>query len=177
MSNGQDLQQPIREKVTSLSDCRSAVVNAIEYTGKQLKTDAFNKESDLSQYLQDNIESFCSDLLEDEYISHEAEKAQEKQITLQPRRKRLDLYIECKNHNYIVELKNPRQLASVRDGIGQLLEYGLWFSDSKKQLLLITTHFCFDTARVIKHYGLPIRYFFMSDDVFMEFEDFANDYQ
>lgn len=37
----------------------------------KLKSFEFNRESDLSCYIETNIESFCADVLDDIYVRHE----------------------------------------------------------------------------------------------------------
>ena len=60
-------------------------------------------------------------------------------------------------------------LSENKYGIGQLLDYGREFPYPKKELLLITSKFCQNTAKTIKHYKLPIRYFFINKKQILEY--------
>jgi hypothetical protein len=58
-----------------------------------------------------------------------------------------------------------------RQGIGQLLDYGREFSDTKKaKLILLTTRFDLSTALTIAHYSLPIRYIYFEKARMLEYE-------
>ena len=129
-----------------------------------LKTKDFRKEEELLDYIILNIDKFCQDILKDKLISFEAEYPFRKQVKLSPRDKRVDLLIVCRNKDYIVELKNPRYLMENREAIGQLLDYGREYLDSKKEmpeLILITSRYDISTIKTIKHYNLPIRYIYL----------------
>ena len=134
----------------------------------------FDREIDLQNFIVNNIQAFCKDILEDDLISFEVEYNVTKQMYFSPRPQRVDLFIKCKRKVYIVELKNPKCLAENRYAIGQLLDYGREFLDSKKELILITTKFDFNTAKTIKHYNLPIRYIYFERLRALEFKRVEN---
>lgn len=127
----------------------------------------FKNERELQSYIVSNIELFCRDILGDILVSFEEERPArgQEQLTRGPRGKRVDLFILGENSRYVVELKCPTGLSENRSAIGQLLDYGREFLDPEKglpQLILVTARFDVDTARTIKHYGLPIRYVYLS---------------
>ena len=135
-----------------------------------LKNFDYKKEIELQNYIIENIDMFCRDILDDDLISFETEYQFEKQNYFSQRKIRADLYLKCKKQDYIVELKNPTHKSENRAAIGQLLNYSLQFLDSKKrQLVLITTLYDYDTEKVIKKYNLPIRYIYFSKDKILEF--------
>lgn len=136
---------------------------------KTIKTDDFKKEINLVDYIILNIDKFAKEILQDEIIEFETEKNIVERCCFSPRGKRVDLYIKGKKKDYIIEFKNPKYYHENRCAIGQLLDYGREFSDSKKDLILITTKFDLDTARTIKYYNLPIRYIYLSKKHIMEY--------
>jgi hypothetical protein len=129
-----------------------------------VKNSDFDKEKDLVEYIENNIKVFCRDVLNDKYIEHETEKQSVDQFMFMPRRIRVDLYIECENKTYIIEVKNPTFVSENRYAIGQVLNYGIEFLDSEKeiQLILLTTKYDPGTAKLIEHYRLPITYIYFS---------------
>ena len=81
--------------------------------------------------------------------------------------------LQEKAKDYLVEVKRPKTQSENIKGVAQLLDYGLLYLDSIKEteLVLVTTMFDMNTARVIKHYKLPIRYIYFSKDKALEFKD------
>lgn len=138
--------------------------------GRAANTD-FSSEAELSSYLEDNIDLFCGQLGYS-YISHSVDSPINKSTRFGPRGRRVDMLVECEEKLLVIELKNPKTGTDVRAGIGQILDYGREFPDTeKKELLLITTRFDICAARTIKHYSLPIRFFYISKDHTMEYVD------
>lgn len=155
-------------KFKTAEEMQAAPNGVISYAGKKLESTDFHREKDLQDFLVVNIEKFCREILGDELVEYKEDHPFIPQM-FGPRTRRVDLYIRGKNKVYIVELKNPKNLKECRDGIGQILDYGREFPDPEKELLLISTKFDINTARTIKHYGIPIRYFFMSKRQFCEY--------
>ena len=131
------------------------------FVGEGFGTDHFKKEKDLLDYITDNIEKFCNEILEDTLINFEADKSVSPVRGFGLRVRRCDLYVKCEGKTYIIELKNPFHKAENISAIGQILDYGREFTDPKKELIIITTLFDLNTAKTIKHYNLPIRYIYM----------------
>jgi hypothetical protein len=140
-----------------------------------LKTDEWGKEIDLLCYITNNIDLFCRDVLLDKLISFETEKEIKKKYKFGPRGQRVDLFINCERSVYIIELKNPKNISENRGAIGQILEYGMYFLDPKKELILLTTKFDIETARIIKFYDLPIRYIYFDKHKKAEFKGFVDE--
>lgn len=128
----------------------------------------FAKEKDLQLFIGENIEQFTKEVLEDNYVSHELEKPIVKLRRFGPRGKRIDIYIKGTEQDYIVELKNPKYLSEVKSGIGQLLGYGLSFKNAK--MILVSTKFDLETGQMIKHYNLPIDYYYFSKDCVLKYQ-------
>lgn len=137
---------------------------------KDIITDDFDKEKYLVDYIVSYIDDFAKDILNDKVISFEIEKNVKKRCYFSPRGKRVDLYIKGENKDYIIETKNPKFACENRSAIGQILDYGREFSDSKKELIIITTKFDLDTARTIEYYNLPIRYIYLSKKHILEYK-------
>ena len=132
------------------------------------KTADFKSEKDLQSYICKHIKSFCKDVLGDEYISHKKESPIHEQIRNSPRGRRVDILIKCEGGAYIIELKNPKQPAENRYGIGQLLDYGREIPQGN--LVLVTTFFDINTALTIQHHSLPIRYIYFDKTRIMEYK-------
>lgn len=156
------------QSVEELSSVNSGLVQTDNY--KSLKNKSW-AEKDLQSYIAKNAKLFTAQTLSDELISLELEKpADGKQLRLSPRGKRIDIYIVAKKHTYIVELKTPTHPAENRAALGQLLNYGRYFSDPKKRLVLLTTLFDVDTAQTIDMYELPIQYIYFDEKRSLTYE-------
>lgn len=135
---------------------------------KEIRTNDFKNEKELANYTKINIKKFTEDILEDELVSFEFEKKIIKREKTQ-RHKRIDLYVVGKKGKYIIEFKNPTWNNENLNAIGQLLNYGRQFTDSKKELVLISTLFDEETARTIKYYNLPIRFIYFDKEKSLEY--------
>ena len=141
----------------SLSETESVEDGYMGIECDHLKNSDFKTERELSGYISDNIETFCAEICDDRYISHATDKA------FHHKGRRIDLFIECEKSLFVIELKNPRHMNENVRAIGQILDYARRIKEHKKtQLIIITTKFCIDTAKTIKHYHLPIRYMYFS---------------
>lgn len=143
--------------------------NIIINNTDKIKTEDFINENDLVDYIIQNIDNFAKDILQDRIINYEKEKPIKKNKRFSPRGKRIDLYIVGEKNNYIIEFKNPKYKSECRNAIGQILDYGREFSDSKKEMIIITTYYDIDTAKTIKYYNLPIRYIYLSKRNVLEY--------
>lgn len=136
----------------------------------KLKSFEFNRESDLSCYIETNIESFCADVLDDIYVRHEKEVQAESQMRFQPRQPRVDFVIECEKKTHIVELKNPKNVSENRNALGQILSYSTMLDPlGECALVVVTTKHDMLTARAIKRFNLPVRYVYFEKGRFMEY--------
>lgn len=141
----------------NVSDLKSVTDDGYIQTDAPLKNNDFKSERHLSDYIETNIELFCSEICNDVYIDHTANKP------FEHKGRRIDLFIECEKSLFVIELKNPRHMNENVGSIGQILDYGRRIKEFKKvELIVITTKFCVDTAKTIKHYHLPIRYIYFS---------------
>jgi hypothetical protein len=131
-------------------------------------------EKELVDYVVENIELFARDVLADEVIAFETDMPIEKQITLSPRGRRIDLYIKGKNKEYIIEFKNPNSGTENRAAIGQILDYGREFAGRRVELVIVTSNFDINTAKTIKYYNLPIRYIYLSSKYSLEYRGDAD---
>lgn len=137
---------------------------------KKLFNKQFQKERNLSDYIEQNIIKFCVDVLDDVYLSHEKEVQADKHNRFQPRQPRIDYKIKCQNHTYLVELKNPKNTSENRHSIGQMLSYSVLLDDEDKfRMVVITTKHDMLTAKAIKKFNLPIRYVYFEKGKIMEY--------
>ncbi len=137
-----------------------------------IKNDDFNKEKDIEEYIVSNIELFTKSILNDKVVSYEVNKPISYQY-FWPRWRRIDLYIQWEKCIYIIELKNPSSWTESRAAIWQILDYWREFLETKKELIIITTHFDSNTAKTIKYYNLPIRYIYIDKKRSLEFINFT----
>lgn len=131
-------------------------------------------EKELVNYVAENIELFAKDILDDTIISFEIDMPIEKQISLAPRGRRIDLYIKGRKQDYIIEFKNPTSGTESRAAIGQILDYGREFAGRNTELLIVTSYFDINTAKTIKFYNLPIRYVYLSTKYSLEYRGEIN---
>lgn len=130
-----------------------------------LKSNEFETEKSLQDFLIYNIKDFMLNQFDDIVIETFTEYQFQSQLNLSPRGHRIDLFVKCENFDYLIELKNPTNKSENIYAIGQLLNYSREFdkiSDSKKKLVLITTYFDLSTAETIKYFNLPIEYIFFT---------------
>lgn len=151
----------IRDSIHSLE---SETDDGYIQTSVDLCNEDFKRESDLSDYIEQNIELFCLEICNDTYVGHSTNKP------FEHKGRRIDLFIECEKSLFVIELKNPRHMNENISSVGQVLAYGRRITDTKKvELIVITTKFCIDTAKTIKNYHLPIRYIYFSKRQSYEF--------
>lgn len=137
---------------------------------KVLSSKKFDKESHLSEFIESNIILFCADVLGDTYVSHRKEVQASEHNLFAPRMPRVDYEIQCEKSKYLVELKNPKNMAENRSAIGQILSYATMLSeDGPHDMVVVTTKFDLLTARAIKKFALPIRYVFFDGEVMAEY--------
>lgn len=148
---------PKFESVEELEGVNDGMVWMTEV--KSVRTKDFEKEKDLLEYIELNIELFCKDVLEDSLVEYEVERQFVMMKRFQPRARRIDLYVRGEENEYLVELKNPTHPADNRAAIGQILDYGRELPEAK--LVLVTTMFDWDTAKTIEYYDLPIKYVYL----------------
>lgn len=132
----------------------------------------YKKESDLIDSVVKDIEYLTEHILSDKYISHKREFDLSSQWGNSNRNrksaKRIDLLIRGKKQYYLLEFKNPKYPAENLNGIGQLLCYSSLFLDPKKELILLTTKYDHYTFGVLKSFAIPIRYFYIDEQVITE---------
>jgi hypothetical protein len=151
----------------SIFDFSEVVIN-----GNIINKD-FKSEKHLQNYLSDNIELFCKDAFNENYVSHELEKTINTIGRLfGPRGKRVDLYLVTDKNRYVIEIKRPKFGTEMRSAIGQLLDYGREF-DKEHKLVLLSTMIDMDTIKTIQHYNLNIKYIYTSKTQMMIFKEFV----
>lgn len=99
--------------------------NAEKWTNSLNNSKEFKNEKEYQLYIEENIKSFCEDVLMlGEYVSYKSNKSIEKQTFGKPKQ-RIDLYVIGKKETAIVELKYPKNyFCEIRNSIAQLLYYG-----------------------------------------------------
>jgi hypothetical protein len=127
----------------------------------EVRNTSFKNERELLDYVVEDIGLFVANVLSDELVSFEVEKRIGRANQFFGPARRVDLFVEGRNANYVIELKHPRHLVDNRKAIGQLLDYGRELAEYNPKLVLITTAMCPDTAKTIAYYELPITYIYL----------------
>jgi len=122
-----------------------------------ITSNSFKSEKDMCQFVFRKIEPFIADYYSDKVIS----KKKESKIFYSGGK--IDIFVEGKRQNYIIECKNHRDGVVRSSGIDQLLAYGVEFFNAKKphKLILIDNCLFFSISEAIHCYNLPIDYYFV----------------
>lgn len=155
-------------KFQSVEELQNVADQEVCLNPKGVRSNDFSKENELCDFIEGNLLFFCETILQDNLISFEREY-QFGQHYFGPREPRVDFLIIGEKSHYLVEVKNPQNLAENRAAIGQLLNYGRKYLDPKKTLVLITSKFDHETACTIQEYKLPIRYIYLDKKRSLEF--------
>jgi len=164
---------PPKWKNTIHDELKDVPDGKISINTGNIKTDDFKQEKGLIEYIVLNIEKFCQDTLNDELISFETEYKFDKSL-YGNNGKRVDLFVICLKRKYLIEAKVPSCQCENRYAIGQLLDYGREYLDSKKEmpgLIIITTNYDMSTAKTIQCFNLPIRYIYFDKKRTLELND------
>ncbi len=121
----------------------------------------FNTEKEMCNYIEENIEIFCKDTLEINYISHERESYLARGRKFSGNKPHVDFLIKSNNEDYvIVECKNPRYV--YRENIGalsQILDY-IRIAENNgykiKEAWICTSRIKRELCEVIDRFKLPI---------------------
>jgi len=157
------------------ADLRGASDGILPYHHHSISNKDFKNERELQEYIMLNaavfVEQYLDDILVKAIKGMNLDVSQPGHVNKTKRRgtRVADIVFVCRDNVYNKELKNPKVPAEKRGGIGKLLDYGRDFQYPKKEMLLITTVFDINTAHTIKHYGLPIRYFYINKDQILEY--------
>jgi hypothetical protein len=130
----------------------------------------FKTEKELQNFLFEHIHEFIKNQFDDEVVKAYKEYDFNKQLRFGPRQRRVDIFVECKKFDYLIELKNPKYKTQNISAIGQVLNYSRKLSDSRKKMVIITTNFDEDTAKTINYYNLPITYIYFSKNLTLEYK-------
>jgi len=134
-------------------------------------TNHFKTEKDLCDYIELNMNLFCKELFEDEYISHEREFNLFKYLhpKINQRRakqhSRIDFLIKCKNSNYAVEVKNRKEELAAKP-FGQMLLYNMELKQAgiiAKQCI-VSSFYDYRLQALIRFYGLDFDYFLFNKE-------------
>ena len=129
---------------------------------RELKTADFGKEANLTAYIEEHIQRFVDEILEDVLIEYSTEY-QFDRASFGPRAPRVDFYITGQRKDYLIECKNPKHPAENRHAIGQLLNYGRKHN-KPCELVIVSTLYDDDTAKTIGHWNLPIKYIYFEKE-------------
>jgi hypothetical protein len=133
----------------------------------------FKTEKDLCNYIENNIELFCIDVLNDIYISHSREFSINKKMRYNDNKK-IDFFIKCANKTYAIEVKNPTYKSELYAGIGQLLTYTVLFEINQIKVdryILLTTKYDEIASKTIKKYNLPIDLYIFCKSTYLKLEN------
>ena len=125
----------------------------------------FMDEGTLRQLITSHIVEFTREILGDHLVDyHEEYPLGGGQCS-----PRVDLFVQGKAFNHIIELKNPNDSSKNRNGVAQLLDYGRRFIEPNKKLWLVTTLHDLEVQKTIDYYGLPITYIYIGGKAIMKF--------
>lgn len=131
----------------------------------------WENEKTFSDHFEKNIHAYSIKMFDDETLKYDRE-FKVSTSRLQRKNKSVDFVIQGVKAQYIIEIKHPKYVSENLKALGQLMNYGRHFLDTqKKELILITTKFDFDTAETIEYYDLPIRYFYVNKLQVLEFKN------
>lgn len=133
-----------------------------EQVKEYFKSKEFNKEKDMCDYIEDNIDIFCEEVLNTKYISHQRESYLDKAVKLQPNKPHVDFFIETENKEYIiVECKNPINVYRENVlAIGQILDYIRVAENNGfkiKEAWICTSRIKEGICETINKFNLPIK--------------------
>lgn len=167
--NNKNEHFPVYENYEEMKGLEDGYVG---YKGKKITNNFFECENELANYIINNIKKFAQSYLNDTIKSFERECQIHKRIRFAPRGRRVDLFIEGNNKEYVIEFKTPSSGSEIRYGLGQMLDYGREFFDSDEyketELLLISDLYDSNTAKTIEYFDLPIRYIYFDKNISLE---------
>lgn len=154
--------RPPKYKTESWFDCKKISKNDYD----DIFTYDFKTESELCDYLENNISDVCNDLFEEKYFMHVREFNLDQQYLFGPRQKRIDFFITTTTGNILCEVKNPTNLYSeLTNSISQMMSY---IVTSKKneirfhRSIIITSRYHDQFREIINEFNLPIELFCVS---------------
>lgn len=125
----------------------------------------FASEKEYVSYIIANIRGFCQEALDDEYVSHETEKRLLPLYIMKGSRgnsnSRIDIFVTCKNGNYAIEVKNPKDIYSdLSRAVGQVLAYSVLLEEKgiKARQVIVSSRHDSIITKVLNRYNLGIGY-------------------
>ena len=153
------------ERIEAVEDFPTQDGFVYAYPGQNFQSDDFKSESEMVDYYSYNIDKFAEELGV-KAIAHHINYY----LGSGHASRRVDMMIESEDKSIILEFKNPTHFHECRAAIGQLLNYGREVMTHKPvEMILITSKYCSETAHTISHYSLPIRYFFATKTILLEY--------
>lgn len=126
----------------------------------------FKKESELCDYIENNIKNVCIDLFEDEYVSHEREFNIDKVSYYKGSPKRIDFYIITKKHKILCEVKNPTNVYSeLTNGMAQMMSYIVTAERNNieyDRTVIISSKYHGQFLDIRNRFNLPIEFYCVS---------------
>ena len=158
-------------KFQSVEELQDAPNGNVIYIGEGIGSADFTSEREMQSFITGNISKFCLDVLNDKFISLKQEYDFTNSKAFGPRKKRIDLFVECQKANYLIELKNPKYMRENLSALGQLLNYGRKIIDSTKktEMVLVSSKMDRDTVLTIIQYDLPVIFVYFDRSRSMRF--------
>jgi len=141
---------------------------------KDIIEDDFSNEKDLCEFIESNIEEFCVEVLDVEYLSHirEFQLVKTGRNRLKGNR-RIDFFIRSKCGKTIgIECKHPTYISELSNCVGQCLSYIALFEAQGiilDRLVITSTRVDNILPLVIHKFRLPIEYVAMDKTKHLKF--------
>lgn len=128
----------------------------------QVLENSFKSEKDLSDFIESNINDFCTDTLGVEYQSHKREYPLFTANRNKKGCKRLDFLIQTKcGKSIAIECKHPTYISELCAGVGQVLSYIVLFRDINKPIhrfIIVSSKIDWMLPAVVGTFHLPIEF-------------------
>lgn len=163
-------------KFSKVEDLQGLEDGVVHFVGAGLQNNDFRSKKELTDFMIENIDEVTKWIFDDEVLLVATKYTQQPDAPAYlSKERRIDIVLCGEKHTYLIGLKNPVHSTDNTYALGPLLDYAREFPDPKKELVLITTKFDINAAQSIQHYGLPIRYIYMSKTQSMEFKEMDHD--
>ena len=127
---------------------------------KSSKSD-FKSEKELCDFIEDNVQLFCLQILNREYSKHTREFYLTYFKAFGANKPRVDFFIKTKEHeNFIIEVKNPKNTyGELINSVSQVLSYLIIAEENKvviHRAMIVCSRYDVRLIKIIKKFKLPI---------------------
>lgn len=126
---------------------------------KPLISRDFQKESDLCDFLEFNLEEFCVEIYGSRPISYEREYSVSGAPKRRKHSRRIDFFVRLEDHRIVgLECKQPRYISELSNCIGQCLTYIMMSQQAEKiqSVCIVSSVIDHVLPSVLEEFDLPI---------------------